>query len=256
LMAWRRSSAAKLGNNLIDPGVVGVISFAIFILAYKRFGVALSFASAVFVTASILYDLAIETKARRTFHQDENPLSLVFNLMRARARKYGGYIVHLGVVFIAVGIVTSNAFKQEKTVKLEPNDKTEFIGFEIQYHGIKFKHESSKVIASGLLTVYPNNKKNPDGNQVWTLTPSKVFYRTSDQLHTEVDIRQIGVDDFYTILAGYQAGDNQEKFATFKFLYMPGVRLIWYGFYVLLFGGLFALFGNVGLRKKTKRARA
>lgn len=253
LIAWRRSSATKLGKNLVVPIIVGIISFVIFFIAYKRLGVALSFASAVFVTASILYDFAIETKARRTFHQNENPLSAVVNLMRARARKYGGYIVHLGVVFIAVGIVTSNAFKQEKTVKLEPNNKTEFIGFEIQYHGIEFKHQPGKVIASGLLTVYPNNKKNFDNNQVWTLTPSKVFHRTSDQPHTEVDIKRIGVDDFYTILAGYQAGDNKEKFATFKFMYMPGVHLIWIGFYILLFGGLFALFGNVGLRRKTKR---
>ncbi len=253
LIAWRRSSPSKLGKNLLVPGIVGIVSFLIFIVTYKRFGVALSFSSAVFVIASILYDFTIEAKVRRSFHEDENFLVGIFNLMRARSRKYGGYIVHLGVVFIAVGIVTSNAFKQEKTVRLEPNAKTEFIGFEIQYHGIKFKHEPDKVIASGLLTVNPANDKGSDGNHLWTITPSKVFYRTSDQPYTQVDIRQIGVDDFYTILAGYQAGDNEEKFATFKLLYMPGIHLIWIGFYILLFGGLFALFGKVGLHPKPKR---
>ncbi len=255
LIAWRRSSPGKLGRNLLVPGIVGLISFAAFFLQTHRFGVSLAYASSVFVIASILYDFAIEAKVRRSFHPEEPVPQAIWHLMRARSRKYGGYLVHLGVVIMAIGIVASNAFKQETTVKLEPGEQAEFAGFVLRYKGIEFQHEPGKVIASGTLEVQPSDHGSPSSVPLWVLRPAKVFYRTADQPHTEVDIRRIGVDDLYTILAGYQTGSDKENFATFKFLYMPGVNLIWWGFYVIIIGGLFALFGKGKPRKrKTRRA--
>ncbi len=253
LIAWRRSSPAKLGRNLLIPGLVGLLSWVVFFFQTHRFGVSLAYASSVFVIASILYDFASEAKVRRSFHPEEPALRAIWNLMRARSRKYGGYLVHLGIVIMAIGIVASSAFKQETTVKLEPGQQTEFAGFVFRYKGIEFQHEPGKVIASGTLEAHPVNDTSTNGSFRWILRPAKVFHRTADQPHTEVDIRRIGVDDLYTILAGYQTGSDKENFATFKFLYMPGVNFIWWGFYVVVIGGLFALFGKGKPKRRPRR---
>ncbi|MFQ6033807.1 MAG: heme lyase CcmF/NrfE family subunit, partial [Candidatus Bipolaricaulia bacterium] len=257
LIAWRRSSLAKLACNLLVPVGLGLAAFIAFLLHLGRPAVALAYGSAIFVATGILYDLIREAKVRRDYHPKEWPLRLVWNLMRSRARKYGGYIVHLGVILMAVGIVTSSAFKLETTVQLTPGETTDFAGFSLQYNGIDFIDAPGKVIAQGRLLV--TRAGQGGSTERWEIRPTKVFHAQMEQPHTDVDILKLGFDDLYAILAGYKVdgeGDGDgEDFATFKLFYHPGINLIWLGFYVILIGGSFALVGPLRWRRRRKGGR-
>jgi len=258
LIAWRRSSLAKLGLNLLGPIGLGLAALIAALLYLGRPAVALAYGSVIFVAASILYDLIRETIVRRSYHPEEWPLRAWWNLMRSRARKYGGYIVHLGVILMAVGIVASSAFTMETTVQLAPGETTDFAGFSLRYDELQFVDAPGKVIAQGRLLV-TRTGQDYSATEWWELQPAKVFYARMEQPHTDVDILKLGFDDLYAILAGYKVGGEGDgdgdggDFATFKLFYHPGINLIWLGFYVILIGGTFALVGPLRRRRKGGR---
>ncbi len=258
LIAWRRSSLVKLGRNLLIPFGAGLAALVVALLYLGRPAVALAYGSAVFVAASVLYDLVRETMVRRSYHPEERPFRAWWNLMRGRARKYGGYIVHLGVGLMALGIVASSAFKLETTVQLAPGEATRFAGFALQYDGLEFRDLPGKVIAQGELLVARLGQDQGPAEQ-WEIRPAKVFHAGMEQPHTEVDILQFGFDDLYAILAGYKTGGGENEgegdYATFKLLYHPGINLVWLGFYVILIGGAFSLVGPLRWPRRRKEDR-
>lgn len=257
LIAWRRSSLAKLGRNLLIPIGVGLGAWVGFILYLKRPAVAITYGGVAFVAASIFYDLIKEVRVRKGFHPEEWLLGSVWKLMRVRTRKYGGYVIHLGVIVMAVGIVTSTTFKREITVKLTPGETTRFAGFSLQYKGMKLVNAPGALVANGELNVTRTALGNPRSNTTtrWEISPAKIHYAGMEQPHTEVDILRFGFDDLYAILAGYRGAGNGKKgeggaYATFKLLYHPGINLLWLGFYVILSGGIFCLIGPLRSRQR------
>ena len=244
LIAWRRSALRNLLRNLAPPALIGLVGLGAALTLTGRVGVALAYAASLFVVASILYDLYKEAQVRRGYHPEEGSLKAAWRMMRVRSRKYGGYIVHLGVALMAVGIVASMAFKQETIIILKPGETAQFVGFELTYEGLETKTEESKTIVFGKLSVYK------DGELYDRFRPAKVFHG-QDQPHSEVSIARGGLfDDLYAILAGFEEGE----YATFKMLYHPLINLVWLAFYVMLVGGGFALWG--GLRPRRPRPAA
>lgn len=243
LIAWRKSTASHLGRNLLIPGIISIIALIGFLLGLGRIGVAVAYAVVLFVASSIFYDLFKEVRVRRGYHPEEGLLKAIWSMMRIRSRKYGGYIVHLGVILMAVGIVGSTAYKAESTFTLSEGQRASFAGFELEYQNLSTEHQGRQTIVSGNLIVYK------DGKVYAKLSPAKVFHG-EEQPHSEVDIAQAGFDDLYAILAGFETG----KFATFKMLYNPLVDLVWLGFYVMLLGGAFAIGGSWRLRRAARAA--
>jgi cytochrome c-type biogenesis protein CcmF len=242
LIAWRRSALQSLLRNLALPALIGLAGLGVALGLTGRVGVSFGYAAALFVVASILYDLYTEARVRRGYHPEEGVLKAAWRMMRIRSRKYGGYIVHLGVALMAVGIVASMAFKLESTFVLAPGETTQFAGFELKYEGLETQTEEDKTVVLGKLSVYK------DGELFDRFSPAKVFHRGQDQPHSEVAIARGGLfDDLYAILAGFEEGE----YATFKMLYHPLINLVWLGFYLMLIGGGFALWG--GRRRRRTR---
>ncbi|MFQ5794109.1 MAG: heme lyase CcmF/NrfE family subunit [Candidatus Bipolaricaulia bacterium] len=245
LIAWKRSSWSRLWRNLSIPGGVGVLSAVGFYLWLRNLGVAIGYGAFLLVAASILLDLVKETGIRRKYHGHEGFLRAAWKLVRIRSRKYGGYLVHAGIIIMAVGIVASSTFKTEQTITISPGETVAFSGHTIRYDGLEPERLPGKTVVSGKLTVSDGKRRHLE------LRPAKVFHNFTEEPHTEVSIVQVGFDDFYAILAGYEQG----KYATFKFLYHPLINLIWLGFYVMLFGGVVSLWDTTRrLRRKLRKA--
>ncbi len=249
LIAWRRASADRLLRNVSLPAAIGLVGLIAALALTGRVGVAFAYGASLFVVASILYDLYKEAQVRKSFHPEEGVLRAAWRMMRIRSRKYGGYMVHLGVALMAVGIVASTVFKQETAFTLAPGESAQFAGFELRYEGLMTQEKATETVVVGTLTVLK------DGQVYDRLDPAKVFHVKREQPNSEVAIARGGLfDDLYAILAGFGEGD--EEYATFKMLYHPLVNLIWLGFYVMLIGGGFALWGGLRPRRPQPRVVA
>ena len=151
--------------------------------------------------------------------------------MTRNRRRYGGYIVHFGVVLIFLGITGSSAYKVERDIVLEPMEQATVGDFTLQYEALERDlrptHESLKARVA----------VSRGGRQVTTLYPERRFYFAQNQPTTEVALRTSLLEDLYIILAGFEPSGT----ATFKVFVNPLVAWLWLGGLVLIIGTLTAV---------------
>jgi len=167
------------------------------------------------------------SKVRREMKR-EGHLKSFFNLISRNKRRYGGYIIHIGIVLIFVGITGSSAFKSEKLVTLEKGESLTIKDYELKYENFSSYPTQDRYATAATLSVYRKGKK------LGTLRPERNLYRNQEQPTTEVAIRSTLVEDLYVILAQYE----EDGRATFKVLINPLIVWIWIGGFVVLAGGV------------------
>jgi cytochrome c-type biogenesis protein CcmF len=160
----------------------------------------------------------------------ENYLKAFWGLVWSNRPRYGGHLVHLAIVLIAIGIIGSSFYKAEKEVTLMPGESMTIEHYTLTYENLDQYETESRVVATTTLSVYIR------GKLIGKLTPEKYFHRSYEQPVTEVAIRTSLIEDLYVILIGwYEDGST-----TFKVLVNPVVSWIWIGGGVLVLGGLLA----------------
>ena len=121
VIAWRRANGASLRRNLLRPALAGVVVVGVLI----AFGVTSSvtalmmFGFGGFVLAGIGQEFWRGVRARRAVARESVPVALV-SLVRRNRRRYGGYLVHVGIVVLFVGVAASSSFKDVRDVALNP----------------------------------------------------------------------------------------------------------------------------------------
>jgi len=158
----------------------------------------------------------------------EGHLKSFFNLTRRNKRRYGGYIIHIGIVLIFVGITGSSALKSEKVVTLKKGESLTIKDYELKYENLSSYPTESKYVTVATLSVYRKGKK------LGTLRPERNIHRNQQQPTTEVAIRSTLVDDLYVILAQH----DEDGRATFKVLINPLLVWMWIGGFVLAGGAI------------------
>ncbi len=242
LIAWRRATLKNLLGNFVFPGASALVTAVILMLAgiTKPYAV-VAFSICLFVTTAILQDVFKGVMVRRSLTGESWGLSLVRLLTRNR-RRYGGYIIHLGIVMMIVGIAGSNIYNQEVTQTLKPGQSTQVAGYSIAYNGLQETTKRNTTI------VYADVSVSKNGQPTFQIRPEKVFYPTTEQPSTEPAINSTWLEDFYLVIAGWE----QDQSATFKVNINPLVKWLWTGGYVLIFGTIFALWPGKGSGVGTK----
>jgi cytochrome c-type biogenesis protein CcmF len=166
-------------------------------------------------------------------------------LLQANQPRYGGYLVHIGILLIAIGIIGSSFYDVEKEAVLAPGESITIKNYTLTYENIDYYQTESKEVVSATLSVY--NK----GNLIGGLIPEKHYHLLSDQWMTEVAIRSTLLEDLYVILVGWDEDDT----ASFKVLVNPLVIWIWIGGGVLVLGGLIAFWPDRQKRPVSGQAR-
>src|SRR5581483_9063450 len=139
-------------------------------------------------------------------------------------RRYGGYIIHLGIVLIFLGFA-GQGFKQEEQVVLNPGQTLTLGGFTVKHEALRITDDGQKQMVTAHLAISKNGKAAGE------LDPAKWFYRKhEEQPTTEVAIRRGAGEDLYVVLAGY---DVQNQSVTLQVFINPLVNWIWTGFGVL-----------------------
>src|SRR3990172_4043429 len=134
LLAWRKASLANLSRNFLFPGGLGLLTAVGLVAAGVRQPVAVTaFALSAFVTATILLDFHRGAMVRRG-HGEPYPLALGRLVLRNR-RRYGGYVVHLGVILLFAGMAGSTFSSQQEAV-LRPGQTVAINQYTLRYEGI------------------------------------------------------------------------------------------------------------------------
>lgn len=230
LLGWRRASPDNLLRNFLYPvGAALLLGLVLFLLGVRETYALLAFVVCGFVIATILLEWFRGVKARR-HTQKENYFQAFYRLLLANRPRYGGYIVHLAIILIALGVAGSTFYKVEKEASLEPGQTVTLKDYTLKYEGLSQYATASREVVSASLSVSSGERF------LGTLTSEKYFHRSYEQAVTEVAIYSTLKEDLYVILAGWTGNS-----ATFQLLVNPLVVWIWIGAVVLIAGTTFAV---------------
>ncbi len=230
LIGWRRASIKNLLRNFLWPLAAAlIVGIVLFILGIREVFALIVFPLCTFVVSTILYEWFRGTRARHRMRA-ENYLKALWNLIGANRPRYGGYIVHIGIVIMAIGVVGSSLYDVEKEATLTLGESMTINNYTLTYENIDNYETESKLVVTATLSVYYQEKL------IGRLTPEKYFHRSYEQAVSEVAIRSTLREDLYVILIGR----DEDGTTAFKVLVNPLVSWIWIGGIVVVLGGLIA----------------
>jgi len=238
LLVWRRTSKESLIRNFTIPVAVGLLTALILLIFKIRGYVLISFTLSSFVLTTILIEFAKGTRSRMR-SQNENALIALWRLMRKNRSRYGGYIVHFGVVLMFIGF-TGHAFDSEKEFGLKVGEKEHLDDYRFELLRISEKERPNHFAWIADLKL-----NDSDGKTITILHPEKrvYFHRSPDpnrrQPHSELDIYTKINKDIYSIFNGM---DTDKGVAYFKIMINPLVNWVWVGGYIFVLGTLIALY--------------
>ncbi len=231
LIGWRRASLDNLMRNFTRPLLAtAVVEIVIFVSGIRDVLGLVSFGAATFALATIVFEYyrGIRVRIRQ---YSENPALALWNLVFKNRRRYGGYIVHLGIVLAVIGIAGSNFYQMTVQQNLKPGETVSLGSYVLRFEGLKMVQNANHQAITAPLTVFEN------GVQIASLTPEKDYYPSADQMTTEVAVRSTIREDLYLILAGW----TDDGSATVKVVINPLVMWLWVGFGVFIVGTLIAM---------------
>ncbi len=230
LFAWRKTSVASLKKNFTIPIATGLLTLAVaLLLGARHFYGLVSFSISGFVLATITSEFARGVSARmQTTH--ENPLVALVNLVRRHKRRYGGYIVHLAIVFIFVGF-TGQAFDFETRGEMLPGDRMSVRGYELVLDDLKESENDNFTYGLATMTLMK------DGKTLQTLLPEKRFYKSSQQPTSEVAIHSTLLEDLYVVYLG----TSENGRALIQVYLNPLVSWVWAGAVVMFLGTILTI---------------
>ena len=134
VIAWRRATASNLRRNLLKPALIGVAVVAVLLVAGVTGSVPalLMFGLAAFVFAALGQELWRGVRARRAMSDDSVPRAVV-SLVQRNRRRYGGYLVHIGISVLFAGVAASSAFQDARDVELGVGQTAKVGGYEMTY---------------------------------------------------------------------------------------------------------------------------
>ncbi|MFN7650757.1 MAG: heme lyase CcmF/NrfE family subunit [Acidobacteriota bacterium] len=231
LLAWRRSTPDNLKRNFLWP-TIGMVATIAGLMAFgiSHFYALLSLGLCTFVTWTIVSEFWKGTMAIR----QKDGLSFVpavIELTHRNTRRYGGYIVHMGIVMMFIGF-SGAAFNQDTTVEVKVGDKFPLGRYEIKVSDIKMGQNENYIWQNAIV------EATVDGKPFATLTPERRIYEKSQQPVSMVAIKRQLNEDLYINFAGMGSESQRPTIQAYVF---PLVSWIWAGYWVLLFGSLICL---------------
>lgn len=230
LIGWRRASIKNLLRNFLWPLIAALIlGLILFIVGIRELYALIAFPVCAFVLSTILYEWFRGTRARHRM-RGENYLKAFFGLIINNRPRYGGYIVHIAIIFIAIGVVGSSLYNVEQEATLTTGESMTIKNYTLNYQNLDYYETQSKEVVTATVSVYNS------GELIGQLIPEKYFHRNYEQPVTEVAIRSTLLEDLYLILIGW----DEDGTTAFKVLVNPLVNWIWIGGVVFVIGGLIA----------------
>jgi cytochrome c-type biogenesis protein CcmF len=241
LLAWRSTSLRSIRRNLLLP-CLAILASAIILMAtgLRPWNEAdgstgaiyslVCFSLAAGVVTAIVTEFLRGANVIRTQTQ-RNLLSSTLLLTRRNTRRYGGYIIHFGIVVLFIGLAGS-AFNQSKELEMTYGDSLQIGSWKLVCQSYSQDSNPNYDSDYALLDVFHNGRK------VTRLTPERRFYNASQQVSTMVAIHSTLARDLYVVFEGR---NPQTDKPIIKVFLNPLVNWIWIGVAIVIFGTAIAL---------------
>ena len=228
LLAWRKSTVSNLFQQFTWPVLALVLTAGgLFAFGIRVWTSGLCFALCAFVIATITQEFIRGAQVRRSATGTDIFTALIGLVGRSK-RRYGGYIVHIGIVLMFLGFA-GEGFKREEQALLKPGEQVTVGRFTVKHDALRVTEDARKQMVTGHISVFEN------GKQIDSLRPAKWYFHGRDQEPptTEVAIRRMPSEDLYVVLAGFDAASQS---ATYTVTVNPLVNWIWIGFAIMALG--------------------
>ncbi|HEX5970426.1 MAG TPA: heme lyase CcmF/NrfE family subunit [Gemmatimonadaceae bacterium] len=247
LIAWRKASTSNLRRQFTGPVVFAVTVLALLlVLGMRNFHALVAYTLAAFVAGTIAQEFYKGIRARHTMHDESIPVAAVRLVARNR-RRYGGYIVHAGIVILFCGFA-GLAFKKDHDVQLKAGESKELVdplGHQWKFvsQGTSTSETLNRFVTAVGLEVFR------DGKRLGIMTSEKRQYFDSNKQpqfepSTEVGIRTSAKMDLYIVLAGVR-----DETAELRISFNPLVVWVWIGGMVMAIGGLIVMWPQAERRR-------
>jgi cytochrome c-type biogenesis protein CcmF len=232
LLAWRKSSFSNMFHQFLWPTTAALVTgAALAVFGVRVWASGICFALCAFVTVTIGQEFIRGAFVRKGATGSDIVTAMIGLVSRSK-RRYGGYIVHVGMVLIFFGFA-GQGFKQEEQALLKPGEEVKVGSFTVRHDALRVTSDSQKQMITGHVTV------SEDGQVIGQLEPARWYFnKREDEPTTEVAIRHAPGEDLYVVLANYDVAKQQ---ATYAVTVNPLVNWIWFGFGVVAIGTVLAL---------------
>jgi cytochrome c-type biogenesis protein CcmF len=232
LLAWRKSTVSNLFHQFTWPtAAFVVVTLGIFALGLHVWQSLLCFGLCAFVGVTIVQEFVRGARVRQS-STGTDFLTAMIGIVSRNKRRYGGYIIHLGIALIFLGFA-GQGYKKDIEVLLKPGQKATLGAFTVENTGLGLTDDGQKQIVTARMAIFEN------GERIGTLEPARNFYRKHEsEPTTEVALRRSMSGDLYLVLASYDMSDQS---ANLHIVINPLVDWIWFGFSILAIGTGIAL---------------
>jgi cytochrome c-type biogenesis protein CcmF len=240
LLAWRRTSVESLKRNFLWPAIgavaTGVLLVALGMRPWKDVSY---FYSLMTIMLSVLVALTVISEFVRGGrvigrHTGQNLFASMVQLAHRNTRRYGGYIVHFGVIVVMIGFAGS-VFNQDKEQEMGFGDKMTIGPYTLVCQSYTQDDNPNYGSEWAVMNVFKG------GKQIATLNPERRFYKASQQTSTMVANRSTPQEDLYVVYEGQNLDTGRP---IIKVHLNPLVMWIWIGVWIIIAGTVVALIPN------------
>lgn len=231
LVGWRKGNIFRLWQMIRSPMVCGLLVSLFFLFG----GVRSIYATMSYgICSAVLYIIMAEfhrgAKSQKSFAAPKS----YWMLLRKHPSRYGGYVVHLGVLLACIGITASMAHKTEKEFSLFRGESVEVGRFALKLDGISTDVMPDYDVLKASIAL----SDRITGGSIGLLAPELRFYRARQESTTEVALRMGLREDVYVVLAGV---DDSGLRASLKVYINPLQVWLWFGAIIMIVGTIFAM---------------
>jgi cytochrome c-type biogenesis protein CcmF len=233
LLAWRKSTVQNLMEQFAWPAGALVIALGVlWAVGVHQWASLTCWALCAFVTTTITQEFVRGALVRRK-NTGSDIFTAVVGLVARNKRRYGGYIVHVGIVLIFLGFA-GNGYKLDETRLLQPGEKMTVGAYTVRNDQVKVVEDGLKQSVVAYVSVFKG------GTQIDTMYPSKASFRKhqNEPPRTDAAIRRTVPEDLYLVLASFDLGTQA---ISLNVVVNPLVNWVWMGFGMLAFGTGIAL---------------
>jgi cytochrome c-type biogenesis protein CcmF len=243
-LPWRTSNREQLRKDFIPSAIafllIGILSI---VLGARSPYTVLAFGFGAFALVSNLMQFEIAAKARRRNLKESFATSL-FNTLRSNPRRYGGYVAHIGVLALVLGVAASSSFKTEREVTLKPGETMVIGDYTLRFTEVWGKEEAHRVVIGADLAIITNGRVKD------VIDPRMNYYEGRGEPVPTPSVRSTLTHDLYANLMAFQRDGSS---ATVHVWIQPFVAWIWIGGGIMAFGATIALIPS--MKRQRRRFR-
>jgi cytochrome c-type biogenesis protein CcmF len=232
-LAWRRTGLKTFLNRLRYPLIVVIPTLIVtYLLGFSDPLTLFGFSASAFALVLHIQDYVFDLLQRRKerVYESRNIIKTVFQIFFSRRRRYGGYIVHIGMLLIFIGLLGTNLYQTTFPVTLNQGESQQAGEYLFRFDGSNIDEKSDRTILNIQLDVIDSS------GGISNVSPSLIYYSKQQTTIVNVGIISLPFEDIYII--------PQEVFAeqlSLRISYMPLISFIWYGGLLSILGVVLSL---------------